>query len=192
MNRSICKTEQFTIVNTYTIYSPSYKNLIQSIVEVAAFCWWEKRGFICCSLITKYIPTSRILDEKVKKYLVSISELWSKWAMLLMKTFDGHLHGKPKRRNWALGNKQTKKEHSPLAQLPFLWTLPGMPYTTLKEARKLPAALVSVAGTSRVFHRHATKQLPVFLCNMSLQLKPLINQRCHREKFAKEEDAWFN
>lgn len=108
------KTEQFTIVNTYTIYSPSYKNLIQSIVEVAAFCWWEKRGFICCSLITKYIPTSRILDENVKKYLVSISELWSKWTMLLMKTFDGHLHGKPKRRNWALGNKQTKKNTPPL------------------------------------------------------------------------------
>ena len=48
---------------------------MQSIIEVAAFCWWEKRGFICCSLITKYIPTSRILDEKVKKSLVRISEL---------------------------------------------------------------------------------------------------------------------
>lgn len=68
-------SEQFTIVNTCTIYSPSYEDLMQSIVEVAAFCWWEKRGFICCSLITKYIPTSRILDEKVKKSLVRISEL---------------------------------------------------------------------------------------------------------------------
>ena len=88
-------------------------------------------------------------------------------------------------------NKQ-KKNTPPSPNYLSYEHIPGMPYTTLKEARKLPAALVSVAGTSRVFHRHATKQLPVFLCNMSLQLKPLINQRCHREKFAKEEDAWFN
>lgn len=87
--------------------------------------------------------------------------------------------------------KQTKRT-LPLHPTTFLMNTSWTPYTTLKEARNLPAALVSAAGTSRVFHRHATKQLPVFLCNTSLQLKPLINQRCHREKFAKEEDAWFN
>ena len=53
-------------------------------------------------------------------------------------------------------------------------------------------ALVSAEGSSRVLHQLGTKQFPVFLCNTSLQLKPLINQRCHQEKFAKEEDAWFN
>lgn len=53
-------------------------------------------------------------------------------------------------------------------------------------------ALVPLPQSSGVLHRRAVKQLPMFLRNTSLQLKPSINQRCHQEKFAKEEDAWFN
>lgn len=117
----------------------------------------RKEAFFVVLWLPSIFPTSRILDEKIKS-LVSISELWSKWTMLLMKNIWWILTCKPKRRNWTLGNQKKKKKNTPLTQLPVLWTLPGTPYATLKEARNLPAAwfLAGTAGSLQACHKAAS------------------------------------
>lgn len=148
--KTVYGSEQFTIANTRMIYPPppSCENLLLSIVEVAAFYWWVKRGL---SLSFSYYEMYQLPQEfwmKREKCFFGTCDLWSKWMTLLMKTTWWTLTRQGRRQQLKL-RKQKNEPLPPHPAISIIHTFRSFSCCCKGgEAHRSNVALVSAVGTS--------------------------------------------